>query len=135
MGISVRALTLLISNGNMSAVRLPDGSLAVSEERAKRGVVKPTRKEDLPEYRDHAHLKGVEIGVNEASRRYGVSNRTIGRWVKQGYIACLRRDGQRVLIDEADVAYCARIHRTRGGQGRWLFNQDGTPYTPKRSQG
>jgi predicted site-specific integrase-resolvase len=137
MGLSVEALTRLVRSGKILALRLPDGSLAVSEKRAKRGATTtttPSRKEDMPEYKRHAHLRGVEISINEASRKYRISNSTIVRWTNSGYIARIRRVGQRVFIDEADMAYCAEVHKARGGQGRWLFNQDGTPYTPKTAK-
>jgi hypothetical protein len=51
--------------------------------------------------------------------------------VKAGYIKQLGSNGNKVLVDEADVAYCSEIYKKRGRQGRVLFNEDGTPYKPK----
>jgi len=88
-------------------------------------------KQDLPEYKKHVHLRGQEIGINEASRKYDVHQPTITRWVKRGLIKRLGTGPNRmVLIDEADIAYCAEIYKNRPGQGRWLFKKDGTPYYP-----
>ncbi|MGB9899147.1 MAG: hypothetical protein ACPLTO_14655, partial [Thermanaerothrix sp.] len=58
-------------------------------------------------------------------------HQTIIRWVKCGYIKQLGVDRNKVLIDEADIAYCSEIYKKRGRQGRVLFNPDGTPYKPK----
>ncbi|MBI3361420.1 MAG: helix-turn-helix domain-containing protein [Chloroflexi bacterium] len=100
----------------------------MSEQDAKQVVPK----ERLPEYKRHARLKGMTIGINEAAKEYGIPQRTISRWVQRGYIRRIGREGLKVLIDKQDVAYCAEIYRQRGGTaGRWLFNPDGTPHTPK----
>lgn len=109
----------------------------------KRGIVKVmmsypytptsqmTTKHETPEYQRVAHLRGREISISEASRKYGVPQVTITRWVQRGLIERLGTDKNRVMIDEADIAYCAEIRRQNPGAGRWLFNPDGTPYTPK----
>ena len=89
-------------------------------------------KHDRADYQQFEHLKGVAIGLREAGRKYGVTYPTISRWVKIGYIALLGKNGQRSLLDEADVAYCSWIYKNNGGsQGKWLFNPNGTPYIPK----
>jgi hypothetical protein len=88
-----------------------------------------TTKTDLPEYQRHAHLKGHPISIGNASRKYGIPQPTISRWVSRGIITKLGMDKNRVLIDEADIAYCAEIRSQNPGAGRWLFNPDGTPYT------
>lgn len=100
-------------------------------------IVKTTDKDpseltykDYPEYKKHAHLAGCEISISESSRKYKVPPPTISRWVKKGLINRIRKAGARVLIDEADVAYCAEVQTSRRGQGKWLFNKDRTPYTP-----
>jgi hypothetical protein len=119
-------LRALIEKGKIRAAILPSGEIGVSEQAVT--IMTPTPKEELPEYKKHAHLKGEAIWISEAVRRYEIPLVTISQWVKRGIIKSLGIDGNRVLIDEADVAYCAEIHRQRGGQGKWLFNPDGTPY-------
>ena len=129
LGLSKARLRALAQTGRIKAAILPDGEIGVSE--AAVIAMTPTPKENLPEYKKHAHLKGTAIWVSEASRKYDIPQPTIFNWTKAGYIARLGEDGYKVFIDEADVAYCAEIYHQRGGQGRWLFNRDGTPYKPK----
>jgi hypothetical protein len=123
-------LRALIEKGRIRAAILPDGAIGVSE----RVVIRmappqnPIPKEELPEYQKHAHLKGQAIWQSEAARKYNISSKTISRWVSAGIIKSLGMDGNKMLIDEADMAYCAEIYHQRSGQGKWLFNKDGTPY-------
>ena len=104
----------------------------------RRGIVRvmltqelPVTIEEQPEFQRHASIKGTPISLSSASRKYDVPLVTIHQWVKRGYIPVIGQDKNRILIDEAYLAYCADIRRERPGQGRWLFNEDGTPYTPK----
>jgi len=128
-GLSEVKLRALAQAGKIKAAILPDGEIGVSE--AAVIAMIPTPKENLPEYQKHAHLKGTSIWLSEASRKYQIPQQTISRWVATGIIARMGLDGNRVLVDEADVAYCAEVYYKNGGQGRWLFNRDGTPYKPK----
>jgi hypothetical protein len=91
----------------------------------------PTRKEDLPEYKKYARLKGVSISLSEAARKYEIHHSTLHRWTSAKYIGKVGKDKNRILLNEQDVAYCAEIyHRNKGKgkQGKTLFNPDGTPY-------
>ena len=125
MRTSVKETRSMIKSGKIKGGLLPDGAMVVSEETL------PKRKEDLPEYKKHSHLMNVGISINEASREFGIPSGTITRWMQSGIIKRLSSDGYRTLINKADVAYCSEIYRRSGGQGRRLFNSDGTPYTPK----
>ena len=131
-GYKVAELRNLAESGKIDAVQLPDGDVVVSENTVKNTL----RKEDLPEYRRYKHLAGVEIGIGEAARKYDVPQPTISRWVHRGIITKIRQDGQKILIDEQDVAYCTRIYQRKTGdnRGRRLFTQDGTPYQPKSEE-
>jgi len=128
LGISPSDLHQLIEAGTIRAAEI-NGVIAVSEE----SVNAHTPKEELEEYKQFKHLAGVEIGIGEAARKYQVPQPTISRWVKRGFITKLGKKGQKILLNEQDVAYCARIYHDRGGgiQGRRLFAKDGTPYIPK----
>jgi predicted site-specific integrase-resolvase len=118
----------MVDSGKIDAIALPDGEIAVSE----KSMEKPQRKEDLPEYKKHAHLKGVGVGINEGAKLYKISYTTLRRWYKKGIVKQLGTEGQKVLLDSADIAYCVEIYKKRGEQqGRRLFNDDGTPYKPK----
>jgi hypothetical protein len=88
-------------------------------------------KESLPEYKRHSSLRGINISIGDASRKYKIPHPTISRWVKRGIIPLLGYRGNRTLIDEADIAYCSEIYHKRGGSGKWIFNLDGTPYYKK----
>jgi predicted site-specific integrase-resolvase len=123
-------LRALIEKGKIKALALPDGELYVSEQAVTTMASVP--KEELPEYKKHAHLKGQAISINEAARKYEINPPTLWKWVQAGHIATLSNDGYRLFIDEADVAYCAEVyHQKGGGRGRRLFGRDGTPYKPK----
>jgi predicted site-specific integrase-resolvase len=128
-GLAEVKLRALIDKGTIRAGQLPTGEILVSEKDA--SAQKPTPKEELPEYQKYAHLKGVSIWLSEAARTYRIPLVTISQWVKKGVIKSLGMEGNKVLLDGADVAYCAEIYHRREGQGKWLFNRDGTPYKPK----
>lgn len=126
-GLEESRLHALVETGKIGAA-VAMGEVVVSEEEVRSQV---TKKEDLPEYRQFSYLSNVAIGMGEASRKYKVGVVTIHGWVKKGIIAIIGREGQKVLIDEADVAYCANIYHKIGGQGKRIFNSDGTPYQSK----
>jgi hypothetical protein len=128
-GLAEVKLRALIDKGTIRAGQLPTGEILVSEKDA--SAQKQLPKEELPEYKKHAYLKGIEIWMMEASRKYDIPSSTLTRWINAGYISRLSNDGYRTFLDEADVAYCAEIYHKRSGQGKWLFNRDGTPYKPK----
>jgi len=75
------------------------------------------------------HLRGSELGITEAARKYGLPQPTVSRWVRAGFITTLGQDGQKTLVDEADVAYCEAVYRYQdGGKGKRIFDKDGSPY-------
>lgn len=127
-GVSQARLKSLIDNGKINAAMIGE-EIVVSEDEVRSQAV--TRKEDLPEYKKHAHLKGTPIWISEAARRYGIPGPTITVWVQRGLIKSLGHDKNKKLIDEADMAYCAEIYNQRKGQGKWLFDENGLPYKPK----
>lgn len=104
---------------------------------AERGIIQvvttqpiPTEIEQTPEFKKHAALRGHPIHLSAASRKYNITLSSLHKYVKINIIRKLGRDKNRILLDEAYVAYCAEITNKRRGQGKWLFNPDGTPYTP-----
>ncbi len=82
---------------------------------------------------DFAHLEGVEIGLSDAAREFGVSPQTLYKWVKRGYIRVLREAGRRKFVDKSDVAFCATIYKARKpfGSRAPLLTDDGKPYLLK----
>lgn len=127
INISVDDLNQLVRRGKIKAAKF-SGEILVKED----DVLSTLAREERPEFKAVAHLIGVPINLREAGRKYGIPGPTISRWVKKGLIAKIGQNGQRVLLDEADVAYCATIYKTSGSQGKWLFNPDGTPYQKEK---
>ncbi len=122
-------LRQLAEDGKINAAMVDD-RLVVSERDIYRMM--PTPKEKLPEYQAVKHLKGEAIGVNEAARKYDLAQPTLRQWMQKGFVAVLGEDGNKYLLDEADVAYCKTIYeRQGGGKGTRIFNSDGTPWKPK----
>ncbi len=128
-GLDEARIVAAVKHGKIKAAMIDD-TLVIAEDDA-RQEARPLRKEDLPEWKKHAHLKGIPIWIGEASRKYGIANQTITIWVKRGLIKFLGYDKNRKLIDEADMAYCAEVYSQRKGQGKWLFDNNGLPYKPK----
>ncbi|MBT7191481.1 MAG: hypothetical protein HN916_14965 [Anaerolineae bacterium] len=119
----------LIRVGTLKAARIK-GETVVEEEKVDEIATKP-KKEDLEEYKQFVHLKEEPISISESTRKYGVSQRTLSRWANAKYIERLNSDGYRVYLNEQDVAYCATVYEERKGQGKRIFNKDGTPYQTK----
>jgi hypothetical protein len=128
-GMSVSRLRALINDGKIKAAMVMN-NLVVDEDEVRTKTIQ--RKEDLPEYKKHAHLRGAPIWISEAERVYNIPNPTISRWVQMGVIKKLGTRGNKVMIDQADMAYCAEIYHSRQAkQGRRLFKKNGLPYKPK----
>ncbi len=120
-------LLKLIKSGRIKAAMLSTGVYLVNQE----VLSMPLSKEDTPEYQAVSHLRGVGIGIRQAAIKYNVAQQTISRWVDKGFIRRLSGEtirGQRVMIDEADMAYCSAVYHSNPGQGKSIFNPDGTPY-------
>jgi hypothetical protein len=104
---------------------------------AERGILQvvntqpiPQTIEETPEFKKHAALKGKKIHLSAASRQYNLTLSSISKYVRLNIIKKLGRDRNRILLDEAYVAYVAEVKRNSPGQGIWLFDQNGLPYTP-----
>jgi hypothetical protein len=129
LNTSMSSLNRMIQSGKIKAVEIA-GEIAISES----CLLSNMKKEDLPEYKKFTHLAGQTIWVAEAARKYNTEHSNIIRWTSRGFIKVLGKEKNRILLDEQDVAYCVEIYKTRAGQGKWVFNPDGTPYTPKDSR-
>ena len=124
-GLSRAALNRAIKSDTLRAVKNEKGEILVAQEDIEEVVARE----------QFDHLRGKGLGIAEAGRKYDIPNPTLSRWSKAGYIKRLGRSGQKILIDEADVAYCAAVYRMQdGGQGKRIFNDDGLPYQPKDSR-
>src|SRR5512136_2973136 len=137
-GLSAKVLTQLIQAGKIGAVQLSSGEVLVAADN-NNGHGYKTKAEIIAA--NFAHLRGQPISASEASRKYStdevsISQRSFSRWAEAGYIKVLDR-GYRLQLDEADVAYCAKIYtekyRKYGGQmqGVQVFDEEGNPYQLK----
>ena len=131
-GVSKKVLRQRIESGKLKSVKLADGGLLVADNNDPSLNIKRE---------DFEHLRGQKISMSEASRKYSTPEITIphqnfSRWAKTGYIKVLER-GWKVLLDEADVAYCAAVFKAKynfyDGQmiGVPVFGEDGRPYQAK----
>jgi hypothetical protein len=135
-GLDEARLRTLVEKGKIRAGIIPEtGEVLVSEEEVRGEAIeaKGLRKEDLPEYKKHAHLKGIGIGLTEASEKYNMNPITLFGWYKRGFIGEVGRitglGGKKILLNEADIAYCVEVYRKFGGrQGKRIFDSNGLPY-------
>jgi len=114
----------LADEGKLRAAVMTDGSIGISQQ----SVNELLPKEALPEYRENEELRRTPISINEAGRKYQLNTSTLTRWMQRGLIRRLGKDGRKTLLDEADVAYCARVYLQNSGQGKWVFDRAGRPY-------
>jgi excisionase family DNA binding protein len=136
--VSEARLRRMIEAGRIKAANI-SGEIVVSEasvnkyHKKQQPISQPTgiRKEDLLEYRKFNYLKGDAIWLSEAARKYGIPHQTILKWIQRGFISESGKSGNRLMLNEQDVAYCAEIYNSHHGRGKWLFNVDGTPYVPR----
>ena len=56
------------------------------------------------------------ISQSEASRKYGVAQRNISRWVSRGYIPVLLRTRREVYIDESKLVKIIECYKSAPGQ-------------------
>jgi predicted site-specific integrase-resolvase len=124
LGVDSDSVFQFVDEGKLRAAVMTDGTIGISQQ----SVNELLPKEALPEYRENEELRGVPISINEAGRKYKLNTSTLTRWMQRGWIRKLGKDGRKTLLDEADVAYFARVYQTNSGQGKWVFDQEGRPY-------
>ncbi len=124
LGIETEAVYQLVDEDLLRAAIMTDGTIGISQQ----SVHDLLPKEALPEYRENEELRGSPISINEAGRKYNLNTSTLTRWMQRGLIRQLGKDGRKTLLDEADVAYCARVYHANSGQGKWIFDEAGRPY-------
>lgn len=124
LGMDADSIYQWVDNGQLRAAVMTDGEIGISQYSVNQWLPK----EALPEYKENQDLRGTPISINEAGRKYKLNTSTLTRWMQRGLIRRLGKDGRRTLLDEADVAYCARIYQLNHGQGKWVFDEAGRPY-------
>jgi hypothetical protein len=123
LGISPASLQGLIDSGNIRAAKL-NGTIAVAE----------TDLDQVITREQFQHLRGQAITVAGAVEKYNLSDRTVRDWIERGHINILK-PGYGMVVDEADVAYCAAVYQIQGGgRGKRLFDESGQPYQLKHTE-
>jgi len=131
-GISEKRLHELVQAGKIKGAILPGGEIGVNRDAAEINALN----ENLRYIKRSlfAHLAGVTITVSDGAQKYGVHRNTVLNWVKRGYVKQIK-SGYKMEIDEADLAFCARVNEIRK-QHEMLFsgpllNDAGQPYQIK----
>lgn len=123
LGVDSDSIIQLADDGKLRAAVMADGTIGISQQ----SVNELLPKESLPEYQENASLSGIPISINEAGRKYKLNTSTVTRWMQRSLIRQLGKDGRKTLLDEADVAYCAKVYLQNSGQGKWAFDDVGRP--------
>jgi len=87
---------------------------------------------------DFSHIKG-EITAQDATKKYGISYNFVQTSKWKGIIRKAGQRGTAVLLNEADVAYCAAVYHAKKEfygttYGVRFFDDDGEPYRAKFPQ-
>ena len=59
------------------------------------------------------HLRGNLLGITEAGLKYNIAPAVVSGWIKRGLIDVIREEGQKKLIDEAEMAYIVELGRAK----------------------
>lgn len=119
LGLSVEVLTQMVNSGTLKGMITTTGEVRLLKKDVEAVITRDK----------FAKLKGKPITIKAAEEKYGIPNPTITRWIQRGYIAKLG-NAYPTQIDEADIAYCAAVYKSRAGSSR-IFNEQGEPYKLK----
>lgn len=104
-------LTKLPPGATVNLAKLSTGDLSVSLVDAP-----PTKSQLIDEH--YPHLKSVGITLSQAAEKYGVPRNAIEGWVYNARsVSFVDETAYPKLIDEAEVALCARIYLERKNAG------------------
>ncbi len=109
--ITEAELDRLLGEGKIEAVNLIDGDQAQRIIYDDNLAAYVAERDISPE--KFEHLRGHLMGIGEAAREYKLSQVTISQWVKKGQLELKRQQGQKKLVDEADIAYLAALGRAK----------------------
>ena len=112
-----------------------NGEIVVAVDKNGNGEKEPQTKDEIIAA-EFANLRGQEITLSAAAKKYNIPRGTIRNWFYNSYIAPIHPDNYPMLFDEADVAYCADIYQERkqtgtGFFGAPLLDENGMPYELK----
>ena len=103
-GARIEQIRALAALGALQAVKNLNGGILVSMDDLR-------RLEWLP---DVDTLSGKPIHVSEASRKYDLRTGSLSRWAQAGHIDIVGHEGNRTLLDEADVVCIRMVIDTAG---------------------
>ena len=133
-GLSEQALTQLIQTGKIEAVRLPSGEVLVPADNDPQRI--KTKDQIIAE--TFGELKKQPITISEASKKYGVPGTTIRAWIPFEYVHIINPEAYPMMLDEAEIAYCAQIYHERKAagirSGAPLLDENGLAYELKRPE-
>jgi predicted site-specific integrase-resolvase len=131
-GVSKNVLRQRVESGRLEVIETVNGDLLVADHNVDLSL--NIKREDFE------HLRGHGIGVREAAKKYEVDVGTLSGWIKAGHIQTITKNykrGQKKLIDEADIAYCAAVYKEKYNfyngrlSGVRIFDAQGNPYRLK----
>jgi hypothetical protein len=130
-GLDAELVTRFVNDGRVRGGKL-DGTLVLLEKDAGQMAqwiqgARSTRKALRAKV---AHLENHPISMGAAARKYDLTQPSISRWAKAGYIRFLHRGGhgKPTLIDESDVAYAKELVKLhQAGQGKQGFTPEYLP--------
>jgi hypothetical protein len=139
LGLTETRLRAMIEKGKIRAGILPTGEIVVSENGSPENLNDQLAAIQRQEFE---HLRGKRISVTESEERYGITGELLNSWIRKSYVLVIERGkrgrGSRMYLDEADVAYCARIHTLRQQAGVYagvpLLDENGLPYLLKHPE-
>lgn len=100
-------LRRLVEAGIVSAAKLPDGGIVINMDDVK--------SKQLVSRRDFQALEETPITLSEAARKYDLNHSTLSRWTRAGHIRKIGEDKNRILLNEADIAYICAVSQAIGG--------------------
>jgi hypothetical protein len=130
--LSEKTLRTLVETGKIRAAVLSTGEIVVNEQSAMQVATYEQINEQLRAIRreDFNHLHGQLITIAEAVEKYDIPGMTVRGWVRRAQVAVIDR-GHGMKLDEADVAYCAKVYSVRKTTGSLsgapLLDDEGRP--------
>lgn len=116
--MSEQCLNSVLKKRKIRVAQISTGGTLVNME-----DLRKLKKQDWPEYQAVMHLAGQRIWISQAARDYNIAQQTISRWVDRGYIKQYAHQGNKRMIDQADIAFCAKLYKLNPGHGNRKFSQ------------
>ena len=91
-----------------------------------------TPQKDLTKRERFAKLENNYLIQRQAALKYKIPFMTLYRWAQNQKLIRTKNSDENILVNEADVAYCAQMRKKRGGgKGKQTFKDDGTLFKRK----